>query len=322
MISPYIGHPSQIYGVEEVRLAGGKGDGMRLLQVRNGAGLAFTVAADRCADVYRLSLDGCNMGYFSPNGYVASAYYQEKGKGFLKSFTAGFFTTCGFNNVGAPTVDNGEELPLHGTVGNTPAERIWWTETDDAIEIHAVVNDSGIFGRKLMLYRTLTCGKFVNWLKITDRIENQGDREEPVMLMYHMNMGYPLLTEKAVLEIPSKRVEQGQRVVQTDEWKTVTAPVPQNPEVCYRHYYEKDSCASASISNPDIGKGLRIVFDPNDFPCLIQWNKYSFRDYALGLEPRNFSTSGKTNARALGELPILQPGQHKTYEVKVDFYSI
>ena len=35
----YYGHESQLFGVEEYRLTGGKGDGMRLLQVRNGKGL-------------------------------------------------------------------------------------------------------------------------------------------------------------------------------------------------------------------------------------------------------------------------------------------
>ena len=76
MVNPYIGHESQLSGVEEVRLVGGKGDGMRLLQLRNGLGLEMTVCADRCADIYRLSLKGDNMGYFSPVGYVAPAYYD------------------------------------------------------------------------------------------------------------------------------------------------------------------------------------------------------------------------------------------------------
>ena len=49
--SAYYGHEFQLFGVEEVRLQGGKGDGMRLLQVRNGKGLEFTVSADRCADI-------------------------------------------------------------------------------------------------------------------------------------------------------------------------------------------------------------------------------------------------------------------------------
>ena len=31
-MNPYIGHESQLYGVEEHRLVGGKGDGMRLFE--------------------------------------------------------------------------------------------------------------------------------------------------------------------------------------------------------------------------------------------------------------------------------------------------
>ena len=49
--SKYLGHEQQLSGVEEHRLVGGKGDGMRLLEVRNGKGLECTVSADRCADL-------------------------------------------------------------------------------------------------------------------------------------------------------------------------------------------------------------------------------------------------------------------------------
>lgn len=54
----YIGHESQLCGVEEMRLCGGKGDGMRLMQLRNGKGLELTVSADRCADIARLRYRG------------------------------------------------------------------------------------------------------------------------------------------------------------------------------------------------------------------------------------------------------------------------
>ena len=120
--SAYYGHESQLFGVEEVRLQGGKGDGMRLLQVRNGKGLEFTVSADRCADISRLIFRGENCGFFSANGYVAPAYYDDKEDGWLKNFTAGFLTTCGLLAVGAPCTDEGVRLPLHGAVGNIPAE--------------------------------------------------------------------------------------------------------------------------------------------------------------------------------------------------------
>ena len=107
----YYGHESQLFGVEEYRLVGGKGDGMRLLQVKNGLGLEFTVSADRCADIARLSLHGQNCGFFSVNGYVDPAYYDDRQAGWLKNFTAGFLTTCGLLAVGAPCTDEGQELP-------------------------------------------------------------------------------------------------------------------------------------------------------------------------------------------------------------------
>ena len=53
-MNPYIGHSSQISGVEEHRLVGGKGDGMRLYEVTNGKGLEMTVTPDRNGDISRL----------------------------------------------------------------------------------------------------------------------------------------------------------------------------------------------------------------------------------------------------------------------------
>ena len=50
----YIGHPSQICGVEELTLAKGKGKGMTLLELRNGKGLNITFSADRAMDISRL----------------------------------------------------------------------------------------------------------------------------------------------------------------------------------------------------------------------------------------------------------------------------
>ena len=261
--NPYIGHTSQLCGVEEVRLVGGKGDGMRLLQLRNAAGLEMTVSADRCADISRLIFKGDNMGHFSANGYVAPSYYDRVGDGFLNSFTAGFLTTCGLTAVGSPCTDEGEELPLHGTIGNTPCERIWWTEDDENLFIHAEVNDSSIFSRKLHLTRVFTVSKTEARFTITDTIENRGDGESPVMLLYHMNMGYPLLSENAVVEIPSVDVQPrtAHAAEDLDTWNKMLPPTPGFEEQCYFHSFENEG--KASIYNPDIRKGLTIMFIPN-----------------------------------------------------------
>ena len=57
----YIGHELQIYGVQEMRLCGGKADGMRLLNVRNAKGLEFYISLDRCGDISRICLCGVNL---------------------------------------------------------------------------------------------------------------------------------------------------------------------------------------------------------------------------------------------------------------------
>ena len=206
MITNYIGHELQLYGVREMRLIGGKADGMRLLSVKNGKGLAFEVSLDRCGDISLLSLKGDNMGYFSPCGYVSPKYYDNKGDGFLKSFTGGFFTTCGLTAVGTPCTDNGEELPLHGTISNTPCETFRYFIQDSALHIELTVRDAALFSHHLVLEREYVCPLDKNEIRMTDRIKNTGPRSTPLEVLYHCNMGYPLLSEHARVTIPSSAV--------------------------------------------------------------------------------------------------------------------
>ena len=320
-INPYVGHPSQICGVEEVRLVGGKGDGMQLLQVRNAAGLEMTVSADRCADIYRLTYKGDNMGYFSPSGYVSPSYYDCVGNGWLKSFTAGFLTTRGLTAVGNPCEDNGETTGLHGSIGNTPCERIWWDEDEENIYIHAEINDSSLFSRKLHMSRVITCGKHINTFMISDTIENRGDTESPLMILYHMNIGYPLLSENSKVEISSSSVKprNDHAAMDLDTWHRMLPPTPGFEEQCYFHNFDTEG--KASIYNPDIHKGLSITFAPKSLDHFTEWKMMGYRDYVLGLEPGNCHPDGRDVMRKEGKLKFLQPGESVTYEVAVNLYE-
>lgn len=316
-MNTYIGHESQLYGVEEHRLIGGKGDGMRLLQVKNGKGLEFTISADRCADISRLSFRGINMGYFAPCGYVAPAYYDDKGDGFLKSFTTGFLTTCGLTAVGTPCEDDGEKLPLHGTISNIPAEQIYWETDEKEIRIHAKIVDEGIFAHKLVLNRTIICSLEENKFTVQDTITNRGDKECPAMILYHMNMGYPLLSENAQVKIPSVQVlPRNERAAQDlDTWDQMLKPQAQFEEQCYYHSFEKNG--KASIYNPDIEQGLMITFDADQLKFFTEWKMMGERDYVLGLEPGNCTPDGRDRVRADGNLTVLAPSESVSYEVSV-----
>ena len=314
----YIGHDSQIRGVEELRLVGGKGDGMRLLQVRNGKGLEFTVSADRCADITRLSFKGDNYSFISPCGYVAPAYYDDQGVNWLQSFTAGFVTTCGLSAVGNPCEDDGESTSLHGKVGNIPAERIYWDEDEENIWIKAVIREARIFERKLKLTRTITVSKKENTLILHDAIENEGDAQSPLLVLYHMNMGYPLLSETAELFIPAESVapRNEHSAEDLDTWNKVLTPQPGFVEQCYFHTFGEKP-GRAGIYNPAIGKGLLMEFDTKLLDHFTQWKMMGVRDYVMGLEPGNCHPDGRDVMRKQGKLKFIDPGEVITYEIKI-----
>nr|WP_314464714.1 aldose 1-epimerase family protein [uncultured Clostridium sp.] len=315
----YIGHSSQISGVEEYRLVGGKGDGMRLMEVKNGLGLQFTVSQDRTADITRLSFKGDNYSYFSPCGYVAPVYYDDKGSGFLKSFTAGFLTTCGLTAVGTPCMDEGKELPLHGTINNTPSEHCYYTENDEEINIYATMNQMGIFADKLMMYRKIICSKTRNQIVIEDTIENMGDEKTPLMILYHMNIGYPLLSENALLNIPSSDViarnEHARKDIKT--WDRMQEPQSGFEEQCYYHKFDSQ-LGMARIFNPDIDKGLMITFDTRVLDYFVQWKMLGVKDYVLGLEPGNCLPDGRDKMRQENTLKFLDSEEKITYRVQID----
>ena len=315
----YLGNQSQLFGVEEMRLLGGKGDGMRLLQVRNGSGLELTVSADRCADISRLSLGGVNFGYFSPCGYVSPKYYDKDGNGFLKSFTAGFLTTCGLSSVGTPCVDDGEKLPLHGTVSNTPAENVYWQISQNDIHIHATVKDEALFSHGLVLQREYTVPIMKNELYITDTVTNTGYNDTPLQMLYHFNVGYPLLDENTILKISSDSVipRNGHAATDIENCLVMEKPQRNYEEMCYYHSIKDE--AQISVFNPKIKKGFVMSYDTKALPYFTEWKMMGERDYVLGVEPGNTLPDGRDVMRKKGLLEMLKAGESKTHKIKFIF---
>lgn len=318
-MNKYIGHELQIYGVEEYRLCGGKGDGMKMLHIKNAKGLDITISIDRAADIVKASLKGDNFGYFSPCGYVAPQYYDDKGAGFLKSFTAGFFTTCGLTSVGTPSHDAGEDLPLHGTISNTPCENIrHWIENNE-IHIIATIRDGAMFSHKLILEREYIIPIDKNEIYLTDKITNIGGEQTPLELLYHCNMGYPLLSEDTIVSIPSTDIEPRNDHAATDIENCLKVIPPQSgyEEMCYFHKMKGET--EVSIFNTTIKKGLKISYNADDLKYFTQWKMFGEKDYVMGLEPGNCLPIGRAEMRKAGILEFLNSGESKTYHIKFSF---
>ena len=315
----YVGNPHQLCGVEEVRLVGGKGDGMRLFNVRNGGGLEFSVSLDRCADISRLTFKGDNMGFFAPCGYVSPKYYDKEGIGFLKSFTAGFFTTCGLTAVGTPCTDDGEVLPLHGTISNTPCENVSYEITENEIKIKALIRDASLFAHKLVLEREYICPIGKNEIYLKDKVVNIGTKESPLEVLYHCNMGYPLLSENATIKVPSTEVAPRNEHSAEGIENCLVMETPQAgyEEKCYYHKLSGNS--EVSIYNKDIKKGVFMYFDTAELPFFTEWRMMGEGEYVLGLEPGNCTPDGRNVMRENGLLDILRPGEERIFHIKFAF---
>jgi hypothetical protein len=214
-------------------------------------------------------------------------------------------------------VDEGEELPLHGTIANQPAEPAYWFEENGELVVRATVKDEVIFAGKLRLLREIRVSLVENEFVINDTIENTGDTKEPLEILYHMNMGYPLLDEDSVVEIPSVgvRARDGHAAEDIENWMHMEKPQAGYVERCYYHKFEKEG--RASIYQPKLGQGLEISFDPENLDGFVEWKMMGVRDYVLGLECGNCYPDGRDVMRRSGMLKFLEPGGKKTYQVKV-----
>ncbi len=311
----YLGHESQLCGVEEHRLCGGKGDGLRLFEVNNGKGIMFTISADRCGDISRLYFNGKNLGFFAPCGYVSPQYYDKEGLGFLKSFTAGFLTTCGLTAVGSPCTDDGEVLSLHGNIANTPAENVgYWI--DDRIHVKLTIRDASLFGHKLLLTREYICPLDKNEITLKDTVKNIDDKETPFMILYHFNMGYPLLSENSVVSVESSGVRPRDKRAEEGIMNALVMERPQSGFVEQCYYYDMAE-GKAEIYNPEINTTLSINYNIEELPFFTEWKMMGSGEYALGLEPGNCTADGRDVMRKNTKLAFLKAGEEKTQTITI-----
>lgn len=329
---PYIGNLSQVFDVKSYRLTGGRQEGVSAVDIDNGTGLQFTVLADRCMDFYQIKFRGKNCNYHTPSGIVAPSYYNCAGAEWLRSFFGGFLTTCGLTTTGTGSEDGGETLGIHGRIANTPAEHFnvdVSTDPDSGkpqVVLKGTMKEAVLFGNCLSLTREIVCTYGDNRIRFTDTVENIGYHDTPHMVLYHFNIGYPLLSEKAVLRIPSRKmVPRDEHARETAAfWDRIDPPLENQQESCFYHdlICDSDGISCVGIDNPEENIGIRIRFDKQALPYFVQWRMLGKGEYVTGLEPANAPIDGRAKARADGLLPSLAPGEKKMYRFEIEALDI
>lgn len=326
----YIGNLAQVFAVKTYALTGGKQDGVKAVDICNGAGLELTVLPDRCMDLYQVKYKGINLNYITPSGIVAPSFYDANDNQWLRSFFAGFMTTCGLMNIGSDCEDDYGKTGIHGRIANIPAEHfnVLYDNTPEGpvVTLQGVMREAVLFGAVFSLTREITVAYGKNEIVVRDVVKNEGYRKMPHMMLYHCNMGYPFLQECCKLKIPTRQVtpRNSHALEELPLWDKVTSPVEGAEESCFFHEIEEVSpgVSKVALENPALGIGLELAYSSDTLPRFTQWRLMGAGEYVLGLEPCNASIDGRSNAAKDGTLRFLESGEQVTYTLKFTIYDV
>ena len=322
----YVGDMRQIADIRLATLDDGPERGVRVADIRTGSGLDFTVLLDRGLDIGTASYNGIAVAWQSGSGPAHPARHEPEGAGWLRTFHGGLLTLCGMSHVGPGMIDpeNGETLGLHGRVSHIPAhdvriERLWTADDQWRLRLHGVIDEASIFGSKLHLERSIEITPGEPVITLQDTVRNSGGEAAPLMMLYHCNFGWPLVSPESELISPAQSISARDAAAEAgiSEWNKMSEPTPAYAEQVFYHTLAPDSdtstSQSAALLNRPLGLGMEVRFDSATLTQLTEWKQMGYGDYVLGIEPGNCVPEGRVAARANHRLTMLAPGETKTF---------
>ncbi len=325
-INKYVGNKYQLFGTRHYTLADGTNNAVRAIDVKTGGGLEYTVLPDRGLDISLASYKGVNLTYLGTNGEAHPSYYDCSGQEWLRTFYAGLLTTCGPDNIGSSCRDGDADYGLHGRFSHTPAKNVCDVSPySDSIKIMGLIDNHTLFSDKVSVKRTIESKQFGNYIKVTDEITNEGSRSIPLMMLYHINFGFPFLSESAQVNIEAQRCEAYDDYSLRDMLNITgfSKPHPANTEKNYFHTCKDfKGYGFASVVNSSLnGMCVYIRQKLDTLPYLSQWKLENPIDYILGLEPCNTMCIGRHKLREKGILPMIGPEETRTMEITIGVFD-
>jgi len=323
-----VGSISQIAGPRRYILADGAAAGVEAVDIRTGSGLEFTVLPGRGMDIAWASYKGLPLSFISQTGVTAPEYYNYEGLQWLRGFFGGLLTTCGLLNVGPPCEEEHPIMGLrkhsqHGRITHTKAENVCvtddWADGSYVMSVSGRLREASLFGENLTLTRTVTAKLGENRFIFKDTVENHAPASSPFMLLYHINLGYPLLDEGSEIVCSSDVTPRDEAAAKyADEYTKMDGPTSGRPEEVFFHDVRADAegISCVKLINRKLGIGAYLKYPKAELGCLTEWKNLGWGEYTLGLEPGNCYPVSQAQLRREGKLEFLQPGEKKVFNVE------
>ncbi|EAR50240.1 hypothetical protein OG2516_12699 [Oceanicola granulosus HTCC2516] len=323
-------------GVRLVTLGDGVERGQRMLDFRTGSGLRFTVLVDRAMDIAEVEHKGRSIGWHAPTGFRAPALHElegEDGLGLLRGFS-GFLVTCGLDHILGDEVVSAETYdyprrsrvtqPLHGRIAMEPARLVGYGERWEGdrciLWAEGEIRQAANFAENLRLVRRIEADLGSDEIRLIDRVVNVGFSDTPHMLLYHVNIGHPVLDAGSRYLAPVRDVLWASHAdayeAQGVGYARACAPRVPFTEQVWEHEMAADADGRVPVAlvNDGLGLGIEVETLQAQLPCNYAWQNFRSGAYAFGLEPATHHIPGDGFARERGEMIWLGPQETRDYE--------
>jgi galactose mutarotase-like enzyme len=325
-LHPRVGRMAQLASLRRVVLDEGTSKGVEVVEVATGSGLRFDVLPSRGMDIGHAEFCGLPLAWRSPTGEVSPSLYDARGLEWLRSFHGGLLTGCGLTHVGPPWDSPDHSAGLHGRLSNTPASEIAtsaaWQGDRYVLSISGTVRESRVFGENLAMRRTITTELGSTGFTVEDEVVNDGFEATPHMLLYHVNVGWPIADAGSRVFLPSVAVIPRDETSASGvgSWSSFPAPNRDSREEVFFHTLEPNSdglvrLGIARSEPPWLGVELR--FSRDDLPHFVQWKMAGAGTYVIGLEPATCLVEDFSRERVAGRVVFLEPGEIRRYRLEV-----
>jgi hypothetical protein len=339
-----VGDFSQLFGVELLSHSDGRERALRILRFRTGSGLSFDIMVDRAMDLGGMTLRGVPIGWRSPAGFRSPWLHEvdaEDGLGWLRSFS-GMMNSCGLDHIMGATEDTAEHYcypdrarvfhPLHGRISYQPARLTGYGERWDGDQclLYATgeIRQAAMYGENLILERRIEVEVGSDTVTFYDRVRNLGFYPTPHALLYHVNLGWPVVDKETRLVAPI----QSTPFTVHDPEATDIGPIDQDDpqsrffQQVYEHQIvaDDDGTARAALINAgfqtpagETGVALEIAYDGRAMPALFQWQNLQEGNYVVAIEPATVHGGSRADWKKRGELQILEHDDQRDYRLAI-----
>jgi hypothetical protein len=334
------GDTAAVGGIRHAVLDDGAERGVRVLEFRTGSGLTFDVLVDRAMDLGAAEYAGRGFGWRSATGVRHPGLHEnadEDGLGWMRSFT-GLLVTAGLDHTGHARSADAAHFgypprqtvwnPLHGRIANLPATLIGsgadWSGDSCRLWAEGETRQVAIFGEDLRLRRRIEADLGGDEIRLFDTVTNAGFDRTPHVLLYHINLGWPLLDEGSRFVAPIARTlfctpsVARQRV----SYQRMPAPRPGFVEQVYGHELVPDESGRvrAALVNERLELGVAVEWSLDQLPGFAEWLHLREGGYALAIEPTS-RTRGGDRADPYAGMAWLEPGETRTYAVRIGVHA-